>query len=247
MKITPVKTDPITPGHLTMTDILDKHLRSLQENSILAITSKVVSIAEGNVLKSDQVDKHEIVKQEAEYYIPWEEHKHHYTLTITRNTLIPAAGIDESNGDGYLILWPMDPQKSANNVRKYLKKRFNLKNVGVIITDSKTTPLRWGTTGIALSHSGFAALNNYIGKKDIFDRTMKVTKANIMDALAAASVACMGEGSEQTPLAIIEDIPFVQFQDRNPNKKELDDLHISIEDDIYTELLTSVKWKKGGK
>jgi F420-0:gamma-glutamyl ligase len=57
----------------------------------------------------------------------------------------------------------------------------------------------------------------------------------------------MGEAREQTPLAIIEDIPFIQFQDRNPNEKELDELKINIEDDLYTELLTSVKWKKGGK
>ena len=50
---------------------------------------------------------------------------------------------------------------------------------------------------------------------------MQMTKSNVVDALAESAVAVMGEGSEQTPLAIIRDVPFVQFQDRNPTNKEL--------------------------
>ena len=47
-----------------------------------------------------------------------------------------------------------------------------LKKVGVIITDSKTTPLRWGTSGVAISYSGFSPLKNYIGSPDIFGKEM---------------------------------------------------------------------------
>ncbi len=56
----------------------------------------------------------------------------------------------------------------------------------------------------------------------------------------------MGEGNEQTPLAVIKNIPFVQFQDRNPTEEELDELKISLDDDLYAPLLKAVKWKKGG-
>ena len=114
----------------------------------------------------------------------------------------------------------------------------------MFITDSKTTPLRLGTTGIAIGYSGFRPLNNYIGKKDIFGMKMKITKANIMDGLAVASVLVMGEGSEQTPLALIEDISFVKFCDKNPSQREIDSLRINLENDLYGELLTSVDWEK---
>ena len=166
------------------------------------------------------------------------------TLTIKNNILIPTAGIDESNGDGYYILWPSDPQKSANNIRKYLCERFSLKLVGVLVTDSKTTPLRWGTTGTSLAQSGFVALNNYIGKPDIFGRKLEVTKANIADGLAAAAVVVMGEGKEQTPLAIITEVPFVKFQMRNPTVEEIRKRTIAMKDDLYAPLLTSAMWKK---
>jgi F420-0:gamma-glutamyl ligase len=96
-----------------------------------------------------------------------------------------------------------------------------------------------------LAHSGFEALNDYRNTPDIFGRIMQVTQANIAEALAASSVVVMGEGAEQTPLAIINDVPFVHFQDRNPSKEELEALTISIEEDIYAPLLTSVTWKKG--
>ena len=36
-------------------------------------------------------------------------YRYHMTLTIKQGMLIPTAGIDESNGDGYYILWPRDP------------------------------------------------------------------------------------------------------------------------------------------
>jgi dihydrofolate synthase / folylpolyglutamate synthase len=72
-----------------------------------------------------------------------------------------------------------------------------------------------------------------------------VTKVNVVDALAAAAVLVMGEGSEQTPLAIISDLPFVTFYDRDPSMEELQQLRIAIDDDLYGPLLTSVRWRKG--
>lgn len=245
MKVFSIKTHKIRPDKQNLFEILDKYLVSLKERSIVVITSKIVSICEGRVAKIGKADKKELIKKEAEYFLPPEENKYNITLTVKGNLLVPTAGIDESNGAGYYILWPANPQKTANKVRQYLGERFSVKEVGVIITDSRTTPLRWGTTGVAIAHSGFSALNNYIGKPDIFGRKFKVQKANISDALAVAAVLVMGEGSEQTPLAIIEDVPFVKFQNRNPSEKEIKDFSIDMEDDLYGPLLKSVKWRKG--
>lgn len=248
MKITAIKTRKVIPAKdKDLFTILDAYLPRIKERSILAVTSKIIAICQGRIVPAGTInEKEKRAMREAEYYLPRSSNKYHFLLTIKNNVLIPTAGIDESNGKGFFIFWPKDPQKVANTIRRYLVKRFHIKKVGVIITDSKTTPLRWGVTGTAISHSGFAALNNYIGKPDIFGRKLKVTRVNVMDALAAAAVLMMGEGKEQTPLAIIEDVPFVQFQMRDPTKQELKALHISMEDDLYASLLKGVQWRKGG-
>ena len=244
MQITAIKTEIIKPQEKTLLEILDTYLPPLRSSSIVVITSKIVSLCEGSVAKGGS-RKDELVRKEADYYLPSKQSKCGISLSIKRNTLIPNAGIDESNGAGYLVLWPKDPQRTTNEVREYLCSRFKDKELGVIITDSWVTPLRSGTMGIAIAHSGFCALYDYRGEPDLFGRALEVTQANIADGLAAASVLCMGEGSEQTPLVVIEDLPFVQFQKRNPTPKELEASTIRISDDLYAPLLKSVDWKKG--
>lgn len=246
MKITSIKTDKIIPGR-KLFNILDRYVKKLPERSILAVTSKVVSICEGRIVKIGSVDKTKLIEEEADYFLPLNQSKYNVVLTIKRNVLILSAGVDESNGNGYYILWPRDPQRTANEIRAYLTKKFKRKNIGVIITDSKTSPLRWGATGTVLAHSGFSALNDYIGKPDLFGRKLIMTKANVGEGLAVAAVLAMGEGNEQTPLALIEDVPFVRFQSANPSSREVKELSIDPDDDLYASLLRGVSWQKGRK
>jgi len=247
MLIKTVKTRKIIPEKdRDLFSILKRYLPKLKENSIVVVTSKVVAICQGRIADPKEITRDELAEKEADWYLPRSLNKYHFMLTIKRNTMIASAGIDESNGAGYYILWPKDPQKSANKIRAFLKKKFGLKNLGVIITDSKLTPLRWGVTGVAIAHSGFLALNDYRKKPDIFGRKLKVTQANVAEGLAVASVLAMGEGKEQTPITVIEDVPFVKFQKRNPSQKELKALQISLKEDVYGSMLTSVSWKKGG-
>ena len=245
MKIIPIKTHKIKAFEEDIFLILDKYVRRMPEGSILAVTSKIISLCEGRVVKIGDVDKDELIKSEAEFFLPRKLSRYKIIFAIKNGILAPSAGIDESNADGYYVLWPKDPQETANEIRKYLKRKFRLKRVGVVITDSKTTPLRMGTSGVAIAHSGFEALLDYIGTPDIFGRKLKMTKANIMDALAATAVLVMGEGAEQTPLAIIEDLPFVKFKSSDPSKSELRDLKIELDDDLYAPMLKAVKWRKG--
>jgi len=244
MNIKTLKTEKITVG-AKLSDILDSSIPSVSEHSIVVVTSKIVAICEGRVEKIGSQNKLDHIKRESDYYIPPDQSPLNITLTITKNLLVPTAGIDESNGNGYYIFWPKDAQQSAHDIRSYLVRRFHLANVGVLITDSRTTPMRWGTTGIALSYCGFAGLNDYIGTPDLFGRNMEVTKANIADGLAAAAVVCMGESREQTPLALITDIPFVTFDEKKPTKQELSEWQIPRETDLYGPLLDSPLWKKG--
>ncbi len=71
-----------------------------------------------------------------------------------------------------------------------------------------------------------------------------MTKVAVLDGLAASAVLLMGEGCEQTTIAVLSDIPFVKFYDRNPTEEELSELKIAIEDDVYAPLLKGVKWRK---
>lgn len=245
MVITAIKTHKITISDTDLFKILDKYIPPLGEKSIVVITSKIVSITESRVVKIGSIDKDQLIEQESQSYLPRNENPYNVSLTITNDTLVATAGIDESNGNGYYILWPKNPQDTANAIRFHLAQRWNLKKVGVIITDSKTSPLRWGVTAIAIAYSGFVPLRNYIGKKDLFGKKLEYTKMNIADNLASAAAVVMGEGNEQTPLAVIEDIPFVQFQDRNPTQEEINNLKISPNEDVYSPLLKSVRWKKG--
>lgn len=246
MNIIPIKTDPITTRDSDLLALLDRYLPSLQERSILAVTSKVVAICEGRVVPIEKVIKSTLIEEEAEYFLPPTESKYGLTLTIRHDLLVPTAGIDESNSDGHFVLWPSDPQASANGIRRHLAEHFSLCEMGVLITDSTSRPLRLGVTGVALAHSGFLALNDYVGRPDIFGRPLAVTKANVRDALAAAAVLVMGEGDEQTPLALIADVPFVSFQARDPTEEELTSLHIALADDLYAPLLTRAPWQEGG-
>ncbi len=254
MKITGFKTHKITPKDRDILKILDKYIKNLSDKSIVAVASKIVAIAEGRTvkIKSSKLkvqnlrgQKDELIKQESEFYLPREENPYNVSLTVTRGNLVASAGIDESNGGGYYVLWPKDPQESANRIREFLRKKFKIKNLGVIITDSRTTPLRWGVTGIAIAYSGFEPLKNYIGKKDIFGRKLEFTKLSLIDNLASSAILVMGEGNEQTPVAVISDIDFVKFQTRSPIKKELESLKISIDEDLYGPFLSSVPWRKG--
>lgn len=244
MTVKPIKTKKIVSGNRFF-DILDEFVPQIQEGSVLAITSKILAICQGRIAKIKDTEKIDLIKRESDYYIDPTDSKYGIVITVKDNFMVATAGIDESNGNGYYVLWPSDLQDWANKIKKYLKEKYNLKNFGVIITDSKTTPLKKGTTGFCIAHSGFFALKNYIDKPDIFGKQMHVTEANHAEGLAAAAVLIMGEGDEQTPLAIINDLEFIAFNDNDPEKEELDHLNIALEEDLYYPILKNTSWIKG--
>lgn len=245
MRLTTVKTDLVTSQSHDLLVLLDKSLPTeLGENTIVCITAKVVSLCEGRTVPVGQVDKDSLIKAESQYYTERSLSEHNISFTITGNTLIPTAGIDESNADGNYILWPTNPQLTANKIRVYLVNKYKLTNVGVIITDSTSRPMQRGTTGVCIAHSGFLALNNYVGKPDLFNREIKVQCSNVAQGLAAAAVAMMGEGTEQTPIVIIDDATNVDFTGTDPSAIELAEIRVSIDDDLYRPLMSKAPWQK---
>lgn len=247
MQVIPFKTHKISPQE-DLFGILDKYLPKLGQNSVVAVTSKIVSLCEGRVVAIDESNpeqKDTLIESEAAWFLPRNENPYNVSLTITKGMLSAGAGIDESNGNGYYILWPENPQESANRIREHVVKTTGIEDIGVIITDSKTTAMRWGVTAIALAFSGIKPLKNYINTPDIYGRPFVFEQMSIIDNLACSAALVMGEGAEQTPLSVITDIPMVEFTRKNPSEKELKELEITMDTDLYGKFLKSAPWKKG--
>jgi dihydrofolate synthase / folylpolyglutamate synthase len=239
LEILPIKTKKFLPPKDNLFAAL-KHLPKLKEGDVLIIASKVVAIHQGRTIKVVDAEKSSLINKEADYSLP--KNKVGGTdiiLTIKDHTLIPSAGIDESNAKGYYILWPKDSSKEAKKIASYLKQRNKLKKLGVIIADSHTTPLRWGTQGVSIGFYGLEPLKDYRGKKDIFGRALKYTQSNIVDSLANLGVIIMGEGKEQTPMVIIRGFKDLKFINKPAHKK----LVIEPKKDLYYPLLKIFKKK----
>lgn len=245
MRITVYKTDKVTSRSHNLFDLLDASLPNLTDDCVVAIAAKIVSLCEGRVVPLEGTNKDDLIRQEAQWFLP-RSGRYELAFTVTNNLFIPTAGIDESNANGFYVLWPKDLQASANAIREHLVNKHRLKRLGVIITDSTCRPLQWGTTGIALSHSGFKPLKDYRGQKDVFGRTMQFQTASMTNGLAAAAVTLMGEGAEQTPIALLEEVPFIDFQATNPTADELAALRIDREDDMFWPFFKNSPWEKGG-
>ncbi len=231
MQIKPFKTRIFEETEALLPFIL-KYLKKIPEKSVLVITSKIVSLSEERtVLFKNEKEKIALIKQESDFALKtklvW--------LTIKDGMVMANAGVDESNARGKIILLPKDSFKSAEFLRKKIRQKFKLKNFGVLITDSRVFPLRAGIVGVALGYAGFKGVRNYIGKKDIFGRILKMSQTDVADSLATSAVLCMGEGKEQQPLALITDAP-VEFT-KKINKKEL---LINPKDDLYLPLFQGI-------
>jgi F420-0:gamma-glutamyl ligase len=238
MQITPVKTKIFCENENLLEFIL-KYIKRIPENSVLVVTSKIIALAEGRTVEyKNQRQKIKLIKQESDFAVKtkivW--------LTLKDNVIMANAGIDESNAKGKLILLPRNSFRSAEILRKKLMQKFRLKNLGVLITDSCLMPLRAGVVGMALGYAGFQGIKNYIGKKDIFGRVLKMSQTDIADSLATSAVLCMGEGREQQPLAMITGAPIIFI-----NKVKRDELVIDPKKDIYVPLFANLKLIKHKK
>ena len=153
-----------------------------------------------------------------------------------------STNMNESNVSGVYVLLPEDPYASAAKIWQFLREHFNVREVGVVITDSLSLPLKWGTVGRALAHCGFVPVKDMIGQPDLFGRPLKVTKMNIAEGIAAAAVLEMGEAAESTPLCLVEAVKHIEFIDHAPTDLEKKELLITLAEDIYGPIINSPKW-----
>jgi len=233
MEVHPVKTRVMHPPQDDLFSVLDESLTDIKDGDVLVVTSKVIAIHQGRCIKDDgTLDKKEIARKEADAYL-MSTTPEGWDLFVTEHAILANAGIDESNADGYLLLLPENPSDAAREIWQYCREKFNIENLGVVVSDSHSIPFHTGTMGVAIGLFGFHPLKKFIGEKDLFGRPFKFTRVDVADALAVAGTYAMGETSEQTPLCIIRNAPHMDFTD-NPT---IDELIIEPEGDIYYELL----------
>ncbi len=235
MMVQPIRTRIFKEGE-SLVKFITEHVKNLPDKSVFVVTSKIVALAERRTAPlGTEKQKEKLIRAESE----WAVETKYVWLTIKDGLMMPTAGIDESNSQDRYILLPKDSFKTAQVVRKALMKQYKLKQFGVVITDSRTFPLRAGTAGVSLGHAGFQGLKDYRKQKDIFGRLFVFSRVNVADGLAAAAVLEMGEGSEQQPLALIKKPP-VEFVNRVKRTEML----IDMEDDMYRPLFVSKVTKK---
>jgi coenzyme F420-0:L-glutamate ligase / coenzyme F420-1:gamma-L-glutamate ligase len=169
----------------------------LLEGDIIVITSKIVSKAEDRVISGDRDDaiRAETVRVVAR--------RGPTTISQTRHGLVmAAAGVDESNTEpGTLVLLPVDPDASAQRLRKALSERAGVR-LGVIITDTMGRPWRAGQTDAAIGAAGVTPLRDHRGQTDTFGNLLEVTVAAVADEIAAAA-DLIKQKTTGVPVAIV--------------------------------------------
>ncbi len=154
----------------------------LADGDILVVTSKIVSKAEDRVVVGD---RDEAIRAETVRVVA---RRGPTTISQTRHGLVlAAAGVDESNTEpGTLVLLPVDPDGSAERLRKAIGERAGAR-LGVVITDTMGRPWRAGQTDTAIGAAGITPLRDHRGETDTFGNLLEVTVAAVADEIAAAA------------------------------------------------------------
>jgi len=226
-----IKTPIFHPGDNLYSFLKDHLKKENLDEKVLAITSKIVSLAENRIVPRSEISKLDLIKKEADIYLG--PGGYGSELTLKHGILIPSSGIDESNAEGdFYILYPKEPYKSAHDCWLFLKKEFGLTDLALVLTDSHTTPLRRGVTGISLAHWGFKATRSLIGAPDLFGRELKFTHVDLVDAIASMAVLSMGEAADGAPLALVSGVQ-IEYSEGS----SADEIKIEPELDLYRPLL----------
>jgi coenzyme F420-0:L-glutamate ligase/coenzyme F420-1:gamma-L-glutamate ligase len=224
LQIIPVHiSKDISPGDDLVKLLLEtRNGRMIKNGDILVFTQKIISKQEGQKIDLSKIKPTllatgiasafskdprivQLILDETKRIIRM---KNGIIISETHHGLVCAnAGIDESNVEaGFATLLPKDPDASALKLRRHIKTKTG-KNVTVIISDTFGRPFREGQTDTAIGVSGMPSIIDYVGKRDDFNRVLRVTAIAIADEICAASELVRGK-TLRTPIAIIRNYKF---------------------------------------
>jgi coenzyme F420-0:L-glutamate ligase/coenzyme F420-1:gamma-L-glutamate ligase len=174
----------------------------LLDGDILAVTSKIVSKAEGRQVAA--ADREQAITDETVRVVATRVHPGGVTRIVEnrQGLVMAAAGVDASNvEDGTVLLLPADPDASARALCGALRAATGLR-LGLLITDTVGRPWRDGQTDIAIGAAGVAVLDDLRGTTDAQGRRLDVTVAAVADEIAGAADLIKGKTSGN-PVAVI--------------------------------------------
>jgi coenzyme F420-0:L-glutamate ligase/coenzyme F420-1:gamma-L-glutamate ligase len=237
MQLYPVRTRIVKPGDdlaELVHEALEKLRLEVENNDVLALASKIVSYAQGRVVKLSDVRPSKEARKLAKKYslepefaelVLLEAGKVYggvkkAVLTLKDCVMTPNAGIDNKNAPiGSVVLWPENLAEWLRFFRGEINRRTG-KRLAVIVVDSGLIPLRIGTVGLALAVAGFNPITECRGKKDLYRRTITITRHAVADDLASAAHLLMGETAEKIPVVLIKEAP-VDFDDEVHTSSEM--------------------------
>jgi coenzyme F420-0:L-glutamate ligase / coenzyme F420-1:gamma-L-glutamate ligase len=213
---------------------------TLQDGDILVVAQKIISKAEGRVLRLSKLCPSrqatalakklssdprfvEVVLRESRRIV----RSARVLIVETHHGFVCAnAGVDHSNVPrrDCVTLLPKDPDRSARRLAAALCKRTG-NRLAVIISDTFGRPWRLGLTNVAIGASGVPALRDLRGTRDRSKRPLRATVLAVADELAAATGLFM-EKSAGTPVVVIRGYRYSFVQDPasriiRPSKEDL--------------------------
>jgi coenzyme F420-0:L-glutamate ligase / coenzyme F420-1:gamma-L-glutamate ligase len=175
----------------------------LSGGDVLVVAHKVVSKAEGRVLRLEDVEPGEraralgaahgkdpramqVVLDETVAVI---RERPGVMICETRHGFVCAnAGVDASNAGaaGELILLPLDPDGSARRLRERIGELRGVRPA-VIVSDSFGRAWRLGQTDVAIGAAGLEPVDDWTGRLDSAGRELRATAIAVADSIAAAA------------------------------------------------------------
>jgi coenzyme F420-0:L-glutamate ligase / coenzyme F420-1:gamma-L-glutamate ligase len=194
----------------------------LAEGDILVVAQKIVSKAEGRVVRLREVvpsaEAQALAEQSAKdpRIVELILRESREVLRIrpglivvedVRGFVCANAGIDRSNieqqgEDEEVALLPVDCDRSARELRDALHE-ISGTWVPVLINDSHGRAWREGTVGVTIGLAGMSPLWDRRGDVDLTGYTLEHTVLGVADEIAGAASLLMGPASEGIPAVLV--------------------------------------------
>jgi coenzyme F420-0:L-glutamate ligase/coenzyme F420-1:gamma-L-glutamate ligase len=180
----------------------------LETGDVLVVTHKIVSKAEGRLVRLGEVEPSALARQIGERFgkdprqveVVLRESKR--IVRMDRGVIISEtahgfvcanAGVDASNvAPETVCRLPADPDGSAATLREALAARFGVAPA-VVVSDSFGRPWRVGIVNVAIGVAGLPPLADYRGQTDAAGYELHVSVLAIADELAAAAELVMNK------------------------------------------------------
>ena len=188
----------------------------VEPGDVVVVSQKVVSKAEGRIVRLDDVEASDRARELAANHDPRQlevilresarvvRARAPLVIAETRHGFVCAsAGVDASNAPepDTLVLLPLDPDASAAAIRRALRERTG-HDVGVIVSDSFGRPWRNGIVDVAIGVAGLRPLDDWRGRVDANGYELRATVVAVADEIAAAAELVRGKTSG-VPVAIV--------------------------------------------